>query len=75
MLVLYGLGSAFVYTMLFANEGHVLDWLGRGGWYALIPVGAALVISYVHGAFTGRFWDALGIRAKQKTPPKEEPDT
>ncbi len=74
MLVIYGAGSIFLYAMLFLNEDRVLDWLGRGGWYALIPVVAALAFSFVHGAFTGHFWDALGIRAKQKKPAREEPD-
>lgn len=33
--------------------------------YALVPIVIALVFSFVHGAFTGHFWDALGLRAKK----------
>ena len=33
--------------------------------YALVPLVIALVFSIVHGAFTGRFWDLLGLKAKQ----------
>ena len=32
---------------------------------ALVPILIALVFSFVHGAFTGRFWDLLGLRAKR----------
>jgi hypothetical protein len=33
--------------------------------YALVPIGIAIVFSLVHGAFTGHFWDLLGLRAKK----------
>ncbi len=33
--------------------------------YALIPIAIAMVFSLVHGAFTGAFWDLLGLRAKK----------
>lgn len=33
--------------------------------YALIPLIVALTFSFVHGSFTGRFWDLLGLRAKK----------
>jgi hypothetical protein len=33
--------------------------------YALVPIVIALVFSFVHGAFTGHFWDLLGLRAKK----------
>jgi len=32
---------------------------------ALVPILIALIFSFVHGAFTGRFWDLLGLRAKK----------
>lgn len=37
------------------TEGH---WLR-----ALVPILIALAISYAHGAFTGRFWDSMGLKA------------
>jgi len=33
--------------------------------YALVPLVIAMVFSFVHGAFTGHFWDLLGLRAKK----------
>jgi hypothetical protein len=53
----------FVYADSFAaiaaatHDGHKL--------YALIPIAIAMVFSFVHGAFTGHFWDLLGLRAKK----------
>lgn len=29
-----------------------------------VPIVIALLFSLVHGAFTGHFWDALGLKAK-----------
>ena len=66
-----GLGglSALLYVLLFqfsdrltamataAREGEKL--------YALVPLAIAMVFSLVHGAFTGHFWEALGLRAKR----------
>jgi hypothetical protein len=31
-----------------------------------VPIIAAFVVSYVHGAFTGMFWDTLGLKAANK---------
>ena len=33
--------------------------------YALVPLAVAMVFSFVHGAFTGHFWELLGLRAKK----------
>lgn len=32
-------------------------------WHVLIPVLFALAISFAHGAFTGLFWDMMGLKA------------
>ncbi|MDH5545759.1 MAG: hypothetical protein OEZ43_09205 [Gammaproteobacteria bacterium] len=32
----------------------------------LVPIAIAFVFSYVHGAFTGKFWDMLGFKAATK---------
>lgn len=32
-------------------------------WHVALPILIALVISFVHGAFTGLFWEAMGLRA------------
>ena len=64
-----GAFSAGLYLLLFVfadrltelarltREGHKL--------YALVPLAIAMVFSFVHGAFTGHFWDLLGLRAKK----------
>jgi hypothetical protein len=66
--------SALLYAALFINEARVLEWLSRGGWYALFPVAAALVFSLVHGTFTDRFWTALGVTERRGPATSEEPD-
>jgi hypothetical protein len=38
------------------------------GLYPLLPVVTALVFSIFHGAFTGYFWDVLGVTAKAARP-------
>jgi len=34
------------------------------GWYPALPVLTALLFSFVHGAFTGYFWQVLGVVAR-----------
>lgn len=42
-----------------AMNGHV----ERGvWWHVLIPILLAFAISIVHGAFTGLFWEAMGLK-------------
>ena len=65
-----GLVSAALYLLLFeygdglavlaaeTRHGHKL--------YALVPIAIAFLFSAVHGAFTGYFWDLLGLKAKGK---------
>ncbi len=31
-------------------------------WHVLLPILLAFAISYVHGAFTGLFWDLMGLK-------------
>lgn len=39
----------------------------EGHWYhALVPILIAFAISYTHGAFTGLFWDSMGLKAAGK---------
>lgn len=64
-----GAASLVLYLLLFifsdrlteiahlTREGHAL--------YALVPLAIAMVFSFVHGAFTGHFWDLVGLRAKK----------
>jgi hypothetical protein len=63
-MILLGLFSATLYFLLYYFEGPILEWSTQGGWYFMVPVVMAFVFSIVHGAFTGRFWDLLGVKAK-----------
>jgi hypothetical protein len=36
------------------------------GWYPALPVITAFAFSFTHGAFTGYFWDVLGIAARRR---------
>lgn len=65
-----GAASAGLYFLLFlfGDQLPALAAATRQGdkLYALVPLAIAMVFSFVHGAFTGHFWDLLGLRAKKK---------
>jgi len=66
-LVATGTVTAMLYTLLFAFEKDVMASFTRtDGLYPFLPVAAAFVFSLSHGAFTGYFWDALGVKAQPK---------
>jgi hypothetical protein len=68
-LAVSGVLSAGCYAALFANEHAVMASFTRtDGLYWLLPVLTAFVFSFVHGAFTGYFWEAVGIRARGPAP-------
>ncbi len=64
-----GAVSAGLYFLLFLFSAQLTELaaLTRQGdkIYALVPLVVAMVFSLVHGAFTGQFWDLLGLRAKK----------
>jgi hypothetical protein len=64
-----GAASAALYFLLFLYSDRLTELarLTREGdeLYALVPLAVAMVFSLVHGAFTGHFWDLLGLRAKK----------
>jgi membrane protease subunit (stomatin/prohibitin family) len=64
--VIFGLVTAAVYAAIFLNSGQVMKYFTKGGIYALLPVGAAFLVSFIHGAFTSNFWTAMGIEASKK---------
>jgi len=69
--LLYGLGSAICYGFLFANlnDRTVMSQFTRtDGLFPLLPVITAFVFSIFHGAFTGYFWEVLGVTAKTAKP-------
>ena len=67
--LILGVASAGLYLLLFLFSDQLTDLaaLTRQGdkIYALVPLVVAMVFSLVHGAFTGQFWDLLGLRAKK----------
>jgi hypothetical protein len=67
--IVLGAASALLYVLLFLFADRLTEMaaLTRQGdkLYALIPLAVAMVFSLVHGAFTGHFWDLLGLRAKK----------
>jgi hypothetical protein len=62
--ILLGVVSATLYFLLYYFEEPILNWSKQGGWYFIVPISIAFVFSLVHGEFTGRFWDLLGVKAK-----------
>jgi hypothetical protein len=75
-LFVSGGASALCYGLLFANEQEVMAAYTRtDGWYPLLPVLTAFVFSLVHGAFTGYFWDALGVVARTTGKQAAKPGT
>lgn len=73
--VVFGLLTAAFYAAVFLNEDLVMKYFTKGGIYAFLPVTAAFVVSFLHGAFTGNFWSALGIEASKKVTRVEVPAT
>jgi len=60
-----GIASALCYTALFAYEKEIMATFTRtDGLYPLLPVATAFVFSFAHGAFTGYFWELVGIHAR-----------
>lgn len=59
--------SASLYWLLYFYEREILEICTRtDGLYPAVPVLAALVYSFAHGAFTGYFWEAVGITARTR---------
>lgn len=67
-LILFGALSALLYFLLYLYSDVLLDLAVtvREGekLFFLVPIIVALIFSFVHGSFTGRFWSYLGLEAK-----------
>ncbi len=65
----YGAFSGALYYLLYYFNGdlrQIAEMTNQGDkTYFLVPIGIAFVFSVVHGLFTDRFWEALGVRAKR----------
>lgn len=68
--VALGAVSLVLYLALFVNEHAVLEASITGEWGFMVPIAIAFLFSFVHGAFTGGFWDMLGLKAKTRKEPK-----
>jgi len=65
-LIASGIVSGSLYLLLFLYEREILAAFTRtDGWYPALPVIAAFVFSFAHGAFTAYFWEVLGIRGRK----------
>ena len=73
-LLLFGVGSAILYSLVFTYQGLITAYFTRGALYATLPILSAFAFSYVHGHFTGYFWTVLGIEAKQSAVVKPRMD-
>jgi len=61
-----GSASSACYGLLFAFEEEVMLAFTRiDGAYPALPILTAFVFSFAHGAFTGYFWEVLGITARR----------
>lgn len=65
-MIITGIISIALYTVLLLNQDIINNYFGRGGIYALLPIMTALIFSFIHGNFTGNFWTVLGVEAKKK---------
>ena len=60
-----GVLTLLLYAGLLLAGDRVLQLSALGGWYFLVPVMIAFTFSFAHGAFTGHFWDLLGVKARK----------
>ena len=65
-MLLMGSLSILLYGALFWKEEAINNYFPRGGAFALLPIGTALIFSFIHGSFTSRFWSAMGIEAAKR---------
>jgi hypothetical protein len=64
--VVYGAASLALYALLFVYADQTVEFArrtreGEKIWF-LVPIVIAFAFSLVHGAFTGSFWEAIGLR-------------
>lgn len=65
--LIFGVASLTLYLLLFVYADQFVDWARRSQHgeklLSVVPIVVAFVFSYFHGAFTGHFWESLGLRA------------
>ena len=66
-LIASGIASGALYLLLYLYEREILAAFTRtDGWFPVLPVIAAFVFSFAHGAFTAYFWEVLGVKGRKK---------
>ena len=60
------ISGALYFTLYLYNREIMAAYTRTDGWYPALPVITALLFSFAHGAFTGYFWEVLGVTAKRK---------
>lgn len=64
-LIVSGVASVGLYIFLAAYSREILEVSTyKESGYFLVPIVIAFIFSFAHGAFTGYFWEALGVKAK-----------
>lgn len=64
-LILSGLASGSLYLLLYLYRDEIMATFTRtDGFYPALPIVTAFIFSFAHGAFTGYFWEALGVTGK-----------
>ncbi|MBI2752606.1 MAG: hypothetical protein HYX46_03700 [Betaproteobacteria bacterium] len=67
---IWGVGSLALYALLFLFSDETIELArrtrdGEKIWF-VVPIVIAFLFSLVHGAFTGYFWDAIGLKPADK---------
>lgn len=66
-LLFYGCATVILYLLLFIYSEQLVEWAYQtksgNKLLFIVPVVIAFVFSYFHGAFTGYFWETIGLRA------------
>jgi hypothetical protein len=65
-LLLYGAFSLSLYALIYFYEQEIMHWTTRGGWYFIISITLAFLFAFFHGGLTRYFWEAVGVRAKNR---------
>jgi hypothetical protein len=67
-LTVSGLISGALYLALYLFHNEIMATFTRtDGAYPALPVITAFLFSFAHGAFTGYFWDVLGITGRPRS--------
>ncbi|MDM8566740.1 hypothetical protein QUF74_13945 [Candidatus Halobeggiatoa sp. HSG11] len=63
-LFLWGIAVVALYVGLYFGETQLIRLTAQGHWTFIVPIAIAFLFSFVHGNFTGEFWDVLNIKPK-----------